>query len=153
MSYPHPIENIMRSTMEQLKEMLDVNTIVGDPMVAVDGTMIIPISKVSTGFVSGGGEYSKGECIKRKKEDVEFIDDIRHPFAGAAAAGISLNPVAFVVVGDGQVKVIPAQYNCTIDRLVEMIPRAAEEIEKIIDKAKQKKAQAGDPVPPAPPQG
>ena len=50
MSYPHPIENIMRSTMEQLKEMLDVNTIVGDPMVAVDGTMIIPISKVSTGF-------------------------------------------------------------------------------------------------------
>lgn len=122
-------------------------------MVAVDGTMIIPISKVSTGFVSGGGEYSKGECIKRRKEDVEFIDDIRHPFAGAAAAGISLNPVAFVVVGDGQVKVIPAQYNCTIDRLVEMIPRAAEEIEKIIDKAKQKKAQAEDPVPPAPPQG
>jgi len=128
----HPIENMMKTTMEQLKEMVDVNTIVGEPMISSTGTMIIPISKVSTGFVSGGGEYCKGEAIKKRRDELEIVEDIRHPFAGTSAAGISLTPVSFVVVDSGTVKVLPAQYDCTIDRLVEMLPRALEETKNFI---------------------
>lgn len=138
LSNPHPIENIMRATMEQIKEMVDVNTIVGDPMVSVDGTMILPVSKVSFGFVSGGGEYGKGENIMRRKENVEFVDDIRHPFAASSAAGISLTPTAFVVVCEGNVNVIPAKYDCTVDRIIEMVPRLIEEVQKFLKKDSNK---------------
>ena len=165
MTSPHPIENIMRTTMEQLRQMSDVNTIVGEPVIAADGTMILPISKISTGFVSGGGEYAKGESIHKRKDDMEIVEDVRHPFAGGSAAGISLTPKAFLVVGNGSVNVLPAEAGSTIDRLVEMAPRAIEELRKSIEKIAQSKrekeaqnasmaAQAATsqpPVPPAPP--
>ena len=151
MASPHPIENIMRTTMEQLKEMVDVNTIVGDPVMASDGTMIIPISKVSTGFVSGGGEYCvAGQSNKkqRDKDDSGTSEDGHYPFAGASAAGISLTPMSFVVIGNGAVKVVPAQYNCTIDRVIEMLPRAMEELQKLVEKlpACKKKQKADQPI-------
>jgi len=135
MAGPHPIENIMRTTMEQLKEMVDVNTIVGDPVIASDGTLIVPISTVATGFVSGGGEYACG-AMKKKKDssDHDTQEEGRFPFAGASAAGISLTPMSFVVIGNGTVKVVPAQYNCTVDRLIEMLPRAMEELKNFIEK-------------------
>ena len=145
---PHPIENIMKTTMEQLKEMVDVNTIVGEPMISSTGTMIVPISKVSTGFVSGGGEYCKGEAIKRRKEDLEIVEDIRHPFAGSSAAGVSLTPISFLVVDGGAVKVLPAQYDCTIDRLVEMLPRALDETRKFICGLCGKKEEGQNPTQP-----
>lgn len=131
MSFPHPIETIMQTTMEQLKQMVDVNTIVGDPLIAPDGTMIVPVSKVSTGFVSGGGEYA-APGLPPKKREPEEEGAGRYPFAGASAAGISLTPMAFVVVGNGAVKVIPAQYGTAVDRLIEMVPRLAEEIKKML---------------------
>lgn len=128
MSFPHPIEAVMRTTMEELKEMVDVNTIVGDPLISPDGTMIVPVSKVSTGFVSGGGEYGAPMPKKKNQEEGE---ERSFPFGGASAAGISLTPTAFVVVGSGCVKVIPAQYGCTVDRIIEMVPRLAEEVKKL----------------------
>lgn len=131
MSYPHPIENIMRSTMEEIRQMVDVSTIVGDPIIS-GSTMILPVSKVSLGFVSGGGEYSKGEAVVERKDGGEFTNDVRHPFAGTSAAGMSVTPMAFLVINDGSVKVIPAEYSNTIDRLIEMVPRAAEEIKKVL---------------------
>ncbi|MGI6192606.1 MAG: GerW family sporulation protein [Christensenellales bacterium] len=147
MACPHPIENIMRTTMEQLKEMVDINTIVGDPVMASDGTMIIPISRVATGFVSGGGEYCTGQG-KKQKDDAGNAQDCRFPFAGASAAGISLTPMSFVVVGNGSVKVVPAQYNCTVDRIIEMLPRAMEEIQKLAEKLTgcKKKYQVDQPI-------
>ena len=144
MSFPHPIETIMRTTMEQLKQMVDVNTIVGDPLIAPDGTMIVPVSKVSTGFVSGGGEYAaRGIVLKKKEADTE-PQESRYPFAGASAAGISLTPMAFVVVGDGCVKVIPAQYGCTVDRIIEMVPRLAEEVKKMLSRCCRKGEEEQD---------
>lgn len=134
MSYPHPIENIIRTTMEEIKQMVDVNTVVGEPVFTSDGTMILPVSKVSLGFLSGGGEYSKGETIMRRNEDKEIVDDIRHPFAGTSAAGMSITPSAFLVVGGGSVKVMPAEYDCTIDRIIELIPRAIEEVNKLFER-------------------
>lgn len=133
MSYPHPIENIMRTTMEEIREMVDVNTVVGDPIQSGDVT-ILPVSKVSLGFVSGGGEYSRGESIMARRENAETVNDIRHPFASSSAAGMSVTPISFLVIKGDSIKVIPAQYDCTIDRIIEMIPRAVDEIGKIVDK-------------------
>ena len=84
----HPIENIMEKTMTKLSEMVDVNTIVGDPVAVTGESLVIPVSKVSVGFVAGGGEYSAGiqQPIKKAGEAADIIDG-KHPFAGAAAAG------------------------------------------------------------------
>ena len=72
----HPIENLMRSTMENLKDMIDVNTVIGDSIETSDGTCIVPISKVTFGFASGGSEF--GMPVK-----IEPSKDIKHPFGGA----------------------------------------------------------------------
>ena len=106
---PHPIEELMKTAMESIKEMVDVNTIVGDAVQTVDGTVIIPVSRVSFGFAAGGGEYAKGD---NKNQDSKF------PFAGGSGAGVSINPVAFMVVGrNNTIKMIPASFNNPIDRV------------------------------------
>ncbi|HAK41529.1 MAG TPA: sporulation protein YtfJ, partial [Clostridium sp.] len=84
----HPIENLMKSTMENIKNMIDVDTVIGNPVSAPDGTTIVPISKVSFGFASGGSEF----------KDANLDSSNRHPFAGGSGAGISLKPVGFLVV-------------------------------------------------------
>ncbi|NCB31312.1 MAG: sporulation protein YtfJ, partial [Clostridia bacterium] len=92
----HPIENIMKTTMEQLKEMVDVNTIVGTPILTTGETMILPVSKVSMGFFSGGGEYGQEEKkesksrIARSGEELSGEQDGCYPFAGASVAGMTL---------------------------------------------------------------
>src|SRR5665647_1057962 len=101
----HPIESIMKTTMENLKEMIDVNTIVGDAVETSEGTVIIPISKVSFGFVAGGGEYKEGMDAKKgnKQNQAENgMQDEDMPFAGGSGAGVSVNPIAFLVVGEGK---------------------------------------------------
>lgn len=85
----HPVENIMRSTMEQLRQMVDVNTIVGSPVETGSGTVLLPVSKVSMGFVSGGGEYIMGQAATPVKRAGDALDasEGRYPFAGTAAGG------------------------------------------------------------------
>ncbi|MBQ3552363.1 MAG: GerW family sporulation protein [Clostridia bacterium] len=126
----HPIENIMKSSMEQIKGMVDVNTIVGDPIVVDANTMIVPVSKVSLGFHSGGGEYN---CSDKKKNCTQdsSADLSRFPFAGTAAAGMSITPMAFVSVSSGDVSIKPVQYDCTVDRLVELIPRVLNSVKEM----------------------
>ena len=116
----HPIENIMKCSVEQIKNMVDVNTIVGTPRMTAGETMVVPVSKVSLGFMSGGGEYMAKTPIK--KSGGELDNSGEYPFAGAAAAGMCLTPIAFLAVNNGEVKVIPAQYDCVLQRVVEMIP-------------------------------
>lgn len=107
----HPIENIMKSAMEEIKEMVDVNTIIGDPILTGNETMILPVSKVSLGFLSGGGEYGMGNKPVRKSgtaldgETGGEENGQRYPFAGTAVAGMSLTPMAFLSVNAGCVKV------------------------------------------------
>ncbi|MEG1559593.1 MAG: GerW family sporulation protein [Clostridia bacterium] len=117
----HPIENLMKSSIEQIKEMVDVNTIVGAPIKTSGETMILPVSKVSLGFLSGGGEYGTAAPVKEsgKNEDAQ---DARFPFAGTAVAGMSLTPQAFLYVNNGVVNVIPAHYDCSFDRIIEQLP-------------------------------
>ena len=121
---PHPIEELMKTAMESIKEMVDVNTIVGDAVQTVDGTVIIPVSRVSFGFAAGGGEYAKGD---NRNQDSKF------PFAGGSGAGVSINPVAFMVVGrNNTIKMIPASYNNPIDRLLETLPNVIEQFRKSV---------------------
>lgn len=122
----HPIESIMGTTMENLREMVDVNTVVGDAVQTPDGSTIIPISKVSFGFVAGGGEYE----TKPQTPAARPIQR-RAPFAGGTGAGVSVCPLGFLIVGKGQVKMLPAQHETYIDRLVELAPVLLEDVKRL----------------------
>lgn len=121
----HPIENIMRATLENIKTMIDVNTVVGSPVVTPHGKTVIPISRVSFGFASGGGEY-----------DVSGEDDIaRLPFAGGSGAGVSINPVGFLVVEENHVSVLRSDGQSALERVTELAPKVLEEVRCAIQNA------------------
>ena len=113
----HPIESLMGTSMESIREMVDVNTVVGEAVKTQDGSTIIPISKVSFGFVAGGGEYG---CAPNAQEDM--------PFAGGAGAGVSVQPVGFLVCSQSGVRLLSASCASAMERVVEMIPQALESI-------------------------
>lgn len=122
----HPIETIMSTTMENIRDMIDVNTVVGDAVTPAEGTVIIPISRVSFGFVAGGGEYGL-------KTPQPAADDL--PFAGGTGAGVTVQPMGFLVVKNDQVRLTPAQYYAPVDRVIEMIPPLLGDVRRWIDKS------------------
>ncbi len=124
----HPIGNMMQTTMENIKDMVDVNTVIGDPVSTADGVTVIPVSKVSFGFVAGGGEY--GQEDKNKVHPPQGSDG-KMPFAGGSGAGVSVQPVGFLVVGNGSVKMLPAQPVAIADRMVELLPQMVEDVRSI----------------------
>ena len=125
----HPIENMMRSSMEQIREMVDVNTIIGDAVHTPDGAVILPVSKVSFGFVSGGGEYGQGGSIRDTSKDLT-----ENPFAGGSGAGISLQPVGFVVVNGENIRLLPVQPTCLMDHMADLVPQAFQFIKECIQR-------------------
>ena len=127
----HPIENIMQTSFEQIKNMVDVATVVGDPIVTENKTMVLPVSKLCLGFLVGGGEYGNMACAK-KAADEAFAGG-RFPFAGASTVGMSIKPLAFVAVEDGNVRVLPAEGKCAGDRLMDILPHIAKGIDKLIE--------------------
>ena len=141
----HPVENIMKTTMEQLKAMADVNTIVGNPIMTAGETMILPVSRLSMGFISGGGEYGpekKRTPIQRSAEEMNECSC--YPFAGAAVAGMTITPMAFLSVNNGCVKVMPADYDTTFDRAVEILPELIGTVEQAIkNSSKSNKEDSG----------
>lgn len=122
----HPIENLMSTSMESIREMVDVNTVVGDPVKTQDGSTIIPVSKVSFGFVAGGGEY-RGEM--QQAADM--------PFAGGSGAGVSVKPVGFLVCSQNGVRLLSTEGQSPIERIVELIPQALEGISAMGEKERQ----------------
>lgn len=108
----HPVENLMRSTMENLRDMIDVNTVIGDTVRMDNGTAIIPISKVSFGFASGGSDFTINNEEKREG---------KYPFGGGSGAGVSVKPVAFLIVRDNSVRLMPVDQDNTYDRIVDTI--------------------------------
>ena len=126
----HPIENLMRTTMENMKEMIDVNTIVGDPVQTNSGQVIIPISKVTFGFASGGGEYTKINKRDKMEEHKEA-----YPFAGGSGAGITVQPVAFMVVGQDDTRLLSVDQNANmVDNILAMTPKIMENMNSIFGK-------------------
>ena len=126
----HPIENIMHSSMEHVKKLADVNTVIGTPIMADEKTMILPVSKVSLGMLVGGGEYAAVSPVK--KSAIEINMDGNYPFIGASAVGMSLTPLAFLSVQNGSVRVLPAKQDCPSDRLVDLIPQMIDTAERLI---------------------
>ena len=124
----HPIGNMMQTTMENIKDMVDVNTVIGDPVSTAEGVTVIPVSKVSFGFVAGGGEYGTDE--KGKVHPPQGFEG-KMPFAGGSGAGVSVQPVGFLVVGNGTVKMLPAQHQTLTDRMVEILPQMVEDVKSI----------------------
>ncbi|WP_042387450.1 GerW family sporulation protein [Clostridium culturomicium] len=120
----HPIENLMKSTMENIKNMIDVDTVVGNPVTTADGTTIIPISKVSFGFASGGSEFA----------NVSVNANERHPFGGGSGAGISLKPLGFLVVNGSTIRFLSVTDSNPYDKLFDAIPQAVDMINEFLHK-------------------
>lgn len=125
----HPIDNLMRSTMENLKEMIDVNTVIGDSIQTGDGTCIIPISKVTFGFASGGTEFGEPQRIEVHKES-------KHPFGGGSGAGVTVKPVAFLIVRSDSVRLINVEHNNTADKIIDSIPQFMDSFKNFFSKDK-----------------
>lgn len=124
----HPIGNLMNTTMEKIKEMIDVNTIIGDPITSPDGTLIIPVSKVSYGFASGGSD------LPTKKESKDC-------FGGGSGAGVTIQPVAFLTVYQGDVRLVSVDSEeGTADKLVNMIPDVLKKVKGVFKKDKSESA-------------
>lgn len=135
MAEEHPIEGLMTTAMESIRDMVDVNTIVGDAVQSPDGTVIIPISRVAFGFAAGGGEYSR--ACGSGEEDPGGGDGSRSakfPFAGGSGAGVSINPVAFMVVGNGQIRLLPVNINSAVDRILDIVPDLMKKLEESMKK-------------------
>lgn len=123
----HPIENIMQSSMDHIKRLADVNTVIGDPITAAEDTLILPVSKVSLGMLVGGGEYPASQGTKK-----EPPADGNYPFIGASTLGMSLTPLAFLAVQNGTVRVLPAKQECPSDRIIDLLPQMIETAERLI---------------------
>lgn len=124
--HQHPIEGMMGTSIEKIREMVDVNTIIGDPITITDGTVIIPVSKVTFGFASGGSDFPS----KSPKE----------LFGGASGAGVTIQPLAFIVINKGNVKLMQ-MYDSpnTTDKLIDTVPDVVDKITNLIDSNKEKK--------------
>lgn len=124
-----PIEGLMKTAMEAIRQMVDVNTVVGDAVETNDGSVIIPISQVACGFGAGGGEY---EVLNSSK-----IQEL--PFGGGAGAGVSVKPVGFLVVRNNDVRLISVSSNQLAERVVDALPHLMDRCESIMDKRRQYK--------------
>jgi len=124
-----PVENLMRTTMESIKKMIDVNTVVGDPVETKDGTIAIPISRVCYAFVAGGGDLAKKNEDKPEAADAS---DNSYPFAGGTGAGVTVMPIGFLTSSNGQLRMLPVAYSNTVDRIIDMVPNFIENIENMI---------------------
>lgn len=114
----------MKTAMQSIKEMVDVNTVVGDAVETNDGTVIIPISQVACGFAAGGGEYELTNSAKTMEK----------PFAGGSGAGVSVRPVGFLVVRMNDVRLISATGNHLAERVVDLMPQIIDKFETIMKK-------------------
>lgn len=142
----HPIEKILNMSMNSIKDMVDVNTIVGDAIQASNNTVIIPISKVSFGFASGGSEF-KGETIDEyNKKDKDEQIQYRLPFGGGSGAGISINPIAFLVVQPDVVKLLPVDHSNPIDKILDYMPDLIEKANCAMNKCIQNKKELREKV-------
>lgn len=125
----NPIGELMQTTMENVKNMLKVDTVVGEPIITPDGITLVPISKISVGFGGGGVEFGS-----KTKPDAR-------PYGGGNATGVKIDPIGFLVIKDGTVRMInvtPPASN-TVDRIIDMVPQVIDRVDAFITKQKQGK--------------
>lgn len=126
----HQVNNLLGVTMEKIKQMVDVDTVMGSPVTAPDGTVIIPVSKVSYGFAGGGTDLP----TKQQQQAANGL------FLGGSGAAITVNPIAFLTVREGSVRVLQIEpYFSSVDRAIEKIPDVVDQLSAIVEKFKGNK--------------
>ena len=132
----HPLENIMQSTMAELKKLVDVNTVVGEPVQLDDSTLVIPVSRVTLGFVSGGGEYG----TKNPAPNPAYVPDNSNrpfPFAGTMSAGLGITPIAFLSLRQDGVTILPVEEDEAVARIAAMVPELTGRIINLVKSLKE----------------
>lgn len=137
----HPIQTLMTETMEKIKKMVDVDTIIGTPITTPDGTTVIPVSKVSFGFGSGGTDF-----VSRNAKDGSPVC-----FGGGGGAGVSVSPVCFLIINSTGANILPinAQAVTSVDRLIEMLPTAVNKVSAFVENRKNSRDAAVAEAPAA----
>ena len=130
----HPIEGLMTTAMNSIKDMVDVNTIIGEPIETSNNIVIIPISKVSFGFAAGGSEFNGETIDEYKKAEKEEQIQYKLPFGGGAGAGVSINPIAFLVIQPDGVKLMPVNHSSSMDKLLDYVPDLLEKTNCMMNK-------------------
>ena len=117
------LSDLLQTSTEKLREMVNANTVVGEPITTPDGVTLIPVSRMSFGFGCGGSDYGKTNTS----------------FGGGAGGGMKVEPVAFIVVKDGVTRVLPVSKPAatTVDRVIDMVPDVMTRVENFVDKKKQ----------------
>ena len=129
----HPIEGLMLTAMSSIENMIDVNTIVGEPIETSNNIVIIPISKVCFGFAAGGSEF-KGETINEySKKDKDEKVQYRLPFGGGSGAAVSINPIAFIIVENEKVRLLPVNHTSCLDKILDYVPDLFERLGKTVN--------------------
>ncbi len=124
------LESMMDSTIEKIKDIVNAETIIGDAITSPDGTTIIPVSKVTYGYASGGSDFAINKCPDKEM------------FGGGNGVGVSIIPVAFLVISDGDVKLLQVQsFDGALDRIIGMAPEIIDKIKNAVSKRKNKKKE------------
>ena len=137
----HPIEGLMLTAMNSIKDMVDVNTIIGEPIETSNNIIIIPISKVGFGFAAGGSEFSTETINEYNKKEKDEQISYKLPFGGGSGAGVSIAPVAFLVIQANTVKLLPINHSSAIDRLLDYVPDLIEKTNNILNKQMNNKKE------------
>ena len=126
----HKLPGMLENTIAKMREMVDVNSVIGEPITTTDGVTIIPISKISVGFAGGGADYVSKNVNKHD-----------NPFGGGIGAGMNVMPIAFLIIKEGNVRMLPVAVpaNTTAERVVEMVPDLLDKLTEFIDSRLEKK--------------
>lgn len=130
----HPIENLMKTAMDSIQKMINVNTVIGDPVETPTGSVIIPVSRVSCGFAAGGSEFMPmdGEAGEEDKNE----EGSKMPFGGGSGGGVAVKPVGFLVVNQDSIRLLPVEGNMLADRLIDEMPNLMDKLSHMINKRK-----------------
>ncbi|KRG14548.1 GerW family sporulation protein [Lederbergia galactosidilytica] len=141
----HPIQALMTTAMENLKDMIDVNTIIGEPVETPDGGVILTVSKVGFGFAMGGSEF-RGGSSGNSSDDQSSEDESgsKFPFGGGSGGGVSITPIAFLVVNKHGVNMLHLEQNThLLEKMIDNAPAAIDKIQKMIKKNSQQQQNSG----------
>ncbi|KMJ57041.1 spore protein [Bacillus sp. LL01] len=146
----HPIKSLMTTAMENLKDMIDVNTIIGDPVETPDGSVILTVSKVGFGFAAGGSEFQGGSSSGSERHDGggggnQQNQGQKLPFGGGSGGGVSITPIAFLIVSSHGVKMLHLDESTHIyERLLDLAPQAVEKVQHMLNNNKRNKGSHTD---------
>ena len=127
----HPLGDLMSTTMQKIREMVDVNTVVGEPIRTAEGITIIPVSRLSFGFASGGSDFATKNLPAGKD----------NCFGGGSGAGVNIMPLGFLIIKDDTVRMLPVAPppNTTADRIIELVPDIMDRVSDFVEKKKEEK--------------